>query len=157
MCWHSWSVYTLSLRVAPIPHLLTSLQEGKNAVPPQSLNVDALVQIIGMEMIADVIIDDAKACALLDSRATTDLMSLVYAKAQIFGIKPIIDLSDHFENLKLAVGFRTTVSGYVEYNLCVPGVSSYDSDQVAWVTEDNTQFGWEVPLLIGTKTEDTIL
>ena len=53
-----------------------------NAVLPQSLNADPLVQIIGMEMIADVIIDDAKACALLDSGATTDLMSLAYAEAQ---------------------------------------------------------------------------
>ena len=44
-------------------------------------------------------------------------------------------------NLKLAVGFRTTASGYIEYNLHVPGVSSYDSDRVAQVTEDNTQFG----------------
>ena len=68
-----------------------------------------------------------------------------------------MDLSDHFVNLKLAAGFRTTASGYVEYNLCVPWVSSYDSDRVALVTEDNTQFGQEVPLLIGTKTDDTIL
>ena len=60
-------------------------------------------------------------------------------------------------NLKLAAGFRTTASGYVEYDLHFPGVSSYDSDQVALVTEDNTQFGGEVPLLIGTRTEDTIL
>ena len=60
-------------------------------------------------------------------------------------------------NLKLAAGFRTIVLGYVEYNLRVPGVSSYDSDRVALVAEDNTQFGREVPLLIGTKTEDTIL
>ena len=94
---------------------------------PQSLNADPLVQIIGMEMIAEVIIDDAKACALLDSGATTDLMSLTYAKAQSFDIKPITDVSDHFVNLKLAMGFRATVSGYVEYNFHVPGVSSYDS------------------------------
>ena len=60
-------------------------------------------------------------------------------------------------NLKLAAEFRATTSGYVEYTLCVPGVSSYDSDRVALVTEDNTQFGQEVPLFIGTKTEDTIL
>ena len=52
-----------------------------NAVPPQSLNADPLVQIIGMETIGDVIIDDAKACALLDSGATTDLMSLAYSQA----------------------------------------------------------------------------
>ena len=106
-----------------------------NAVPPQSLNTDPLVQIIGTEMI-----DDAKACVLLDSGATTDLMSLAYAEAQSFDIKPITDLSDRFMNLKLAAGFRTTASGYVEYNLCVPGVSSCDSDRVALVTEDNTQF-----------------
>ena len=90
-----------------------------NAVPPQLLNTDPLVQIMGMETIADVIIDDAKACALLDSGATTDLMSLAYAEAQSFNIKPIMDLSDHFVNLKFAAGFRTTVSGYAEYNLHV--------------------------------------
>ena len=92
------------------------------------MNADPLAQIIGMETIADVITDDAKACALLDSGATTDLMSLADAKAQNFDIKLITDLSDHFVNLKLAAGFRTTVSGYVEYNLCVPGVSLYDYD-----------------------------
>ena len=112
-----------------------------NALPPQSLNTDPLVQIIGTETIADVIIDDAKVCALLDSGATTDLMSLAYTEEQSFDIKLIMDLSDHFMNLKLAAGFRTTASGYVEYNLHVPGVSSYDSDQVALVTEDNTHFG----------------
>ena len=68
-----------------------------------------------------------------------------------------MDLSDCFVNLKLAAGFRTTALGYIEYNLHVPGVSSYDSDRVALVTEDNTQSGQEIPLLIGTKTEDTIL
>ena len=109
-----------------------------------------------METIADVIIDDARARALLDSGATADLMSLAYAEAQSFDIKPITDLSEHFVNLKLAAGFRTTVPGYIEYNLQVPGVSSYDSDQVALVAEDNTQFDREVPHLIGTKTEDTI-
>ena len=94
---------------------------------PQSLNTDPLAQIIGTETIADAVIDDAKACALLDSGATTDLMSLAYGET-CFDIELITDLSDHFVNLKLAAGFRTTASGYIEYNLHVPGVSSYDSD-----------------------------
>ena len=80
-----------------------------NAVLPQLLNADPMAQIIGTETIANVIIDDAKVCALLDSGATTDLMSLAYAQAQSFYIKLITDLSDCFMNLKLAVGFRTTV------------------------------------------------
>ena len=84
-----------------------------NAVPPRLLNADPLAQMIGTETIADVIIDDSKACALLDSGATADLMSLSCAEAQSFDIKPIADLSDHFMNLKLALGFRTTVPGYI--------------------------------------------
>ena len=67
------------------------------------------------------------------------------------------ELSDCFINLRLAAQFMTTLSGYVEYNLQIPGISSYDSDQVALVAEDKTAFSREVPLTIGTKTEDTIL
>ena len=128
-----------------------------NAVPPRLLNADPLAQIIGTETIADVIIDDAEACALLDSRATADLMSLAYAKARNFDIRPVTDLSGQFKNLKLAVGFKTTVTGYVEYNLQIPGISSYDSHWGTSIAEDDTQFGKEVPLMIGMKTEDTIL
>ena len=76
-----------------------------NAVPPKLLNADSLAQIIGTESIADVIIDDVKACTLLDFRATVDLMSSSYAKARNFYARPITELSDHFINLKLAAGF----------------------------------------------------
>ena len=57
-----------------------------DAVPPQLLNIDPLTQIIGMETIADVIIDDAEACALLDTGATADLMTYTHAKARNFDI-----------------------------------------------------------------------
>ena len=75
-----------------------------NAVPPRFLNADPLAQIIGTESIADAIIDDADddACALLDSKAMVDLMSLSYAKARNFDVRPIMELSDCFVNLKLA-------------------------------------------------------
>ena len=90
-----------------------------NAVPPRLQNADPLAQNIGTESIADVIIDDAEACALLDSGATVDLMSSSYAKARNFDMRPITKLSDHFVNLKLAAGFQTSASGYVEYNLWI--------------------------------------
>ena len=88
-----------------------------DAVPPQLLNADPLTQIISMETVANVIIDDAKACALLDSRAITDLMTLAYAKARNFNIRPMMEFSDCFMNLRLAVRFKTTLFSYVEYNL----------------------------------------
>ena len=128
-----------------------------DAVPSHLLNTDPLAQIIGTETVADVIIDDAEDCALLDSRATVDLMTQAYAEARNFNIRPMTELSNRFINLRLAAGFKTTLSGYVEYNLQIPGISSYNSDQVALVAEDHTPFSTEVPLTIGTKTEDTIL
>ena len=126
-------------------------------MPPQLLNADLLAQVIGTKTIIDIIIDDAEACALLDSRATADLMTLAYAEARNFNIRLMTELSDHFINLGLAAGFRTTLSGYIEYTLQIPGISSYDSDWVALVPEDNTPFSKEVPLTRGRKTEDTIL
>ena len=72
-----------------------------NAVSPQLLNVDSLAKIIGTETVADIIIDDVEACALLDSGATSDLMTLAYAKARNFDIRPMTELSDRFINLRL--------------------------------------------------------
>ena len=76
-----------------------------DAVPPRLLNVDPLAQIIGTETVADIIIDDTEACALLDSEATADLMTLAYAKARNFDIRPMTELSDCFVNLRLAARF----------------------------------------------------
>ena len=126
-------------------------------MPPQLLNADPLAQIIGMETIADVIIDDVEVCAFLDSGGTADFMTLAYVKARNFDIRPMTELSDCYINLRLAAGFKTTLSSYVKYNLQIPGISSYNSDRVALVAEDVNPFSREVPLTIGTKTEDTIL
>ena len=89
----------------------TSLPARKNhdAVLPRLLNTDPLAQIIGTETIANVIIDDTEACALRHSRATAELMFLVYAKVRNFNIRSVTDLSDHFVNLKLVAGLRTTI------------------------------------------------
>ena len=82
-----------------------SARRKHNALPSKLLNADPLAQIIGTESVMDVIIDDAEACAFLDSRATVDLMSSSYAKARNFDVRPITELRDHFVNLKLAAGF----------------------------------------------------
>ena len=109
-------------------------------MPPQILNADPLTQIIGTKTIADVIIDDVEACALLDSGATADLMTSTYAEARGFDIRPITELSDRYMNLNLALGHSSMVTEYVEYNLRVKGISLYDSDQVALMAHEDTQF-----------------
>ena len=104
-----------------------------------------------MQIVADVIIDDVETCDLLDSRATADLMTLAFAEARNFDIRPMTELSDHFINLRLQARFKTTLSGCIKYNLQIPGISSHNSDRVALVAEDDTPFSKEVPLTIGLK------
>ena len=97
-------------------------------MPPRLLNDDPLAQMIGTESIINVIIDDAEACAILDSRAMVDLMSSSYAKVRNFDVRPITELSDCFVNLKLAAGFQTSASSYVEYNPQIQGISPHVLD-----------------------------
>ena len=85
-----------------------------------------------------------------------DLMSSAYAEATGFDVRLITELSDQYVNLNLALGYSLPVTGFVEYNLWVKGISSYDSDRVTLLAKDDTQFLKEVPLTIGTKTEDSI-
>ena len=82
-----------------------------DAVSPQLLNADPLVQIIGTETIADVIINDAEACALLDSRTTADIMTYANAKARHFDIRPMTESSDHFVRLNLVARFSGQLCG----------------------------------------------
>ena len=84
-------------------------------------------------------------------------MTYAYAKARHFDMRLMTELSDHFVRLNLVARFRTSVVGYVEYNLQIQGISLYESDRVALVARDEMEYGKEVPLTIGTKTEDTIL
>ena len=84
-------------------------------------------------------------------------MTLAYAKARNFDIRPMTKLTDCFVNLRLAARFKTTLSSYIKYNLQIPGILPYNSDRVALVAEDNTPLSKGVPLTIGMKTEDTIL
>ena len=107
----------------PMPFPFPETTQTCDAVPPCLLNADPLAQIIGTETVADVIINDAEACALLDSRATADLMTQAYAEARNFDIRLMTELSNHFINLRLAAGFKTILSSYVKYNLQIPRIS----------------------------------
>ena len=69
----------------------------------------------------------------------------------------MIELSNHFVNISLAAGEKALILGFIEYNLQIPGTSSYNLDRVALLIKDDTNFTLEVPLMIGMKTGDTIL
>ena len=54
--------------------------------------------------------------------AEREVMTLAYAVARNFDIRLMTELSDHSINLRLAARFKTTLSGYIKYNLQIPGI-----------------------------------
>ena len=88
--WGEEEVMTRKVHIPPSSKRLSNpspmdlpARKKHNAIPPQLLNANLIAQIIGTEIIADVIINDAEACALLDSVATADLMTSTYAEVLI--------------------------------------------------------------------------
>ena len=55
------------------------LKRKWNAIPPRTLKADLLVQFIGMDTIAEFLIDDVPTEVLLDTGTMIDLMPIRYA------------------------------------------------------------------------------
>ena len=67
------------------------LKRKQNAIPPRRLNADPLAQFIGMNTIAEALIDNVPTKVLLDMGTTIDLMPISYDKAAGLEIKPFSD------------------------------------------------------------------
>ena len=108
----------------------------QNAIPPRTLNADPV---------------------LLDMSTTIDLMPISYAKAAGLEIKPLSLITDKHVTMSLAAGQYSEAVGYTEFNLKVSGVSGYDMDRLALLLEDDSNYSKRVPVVLGTKTLDSIM
>ena len=128
-----------------------------NAIPPRMLNADPLAQFIGMDTIAEALIDDVPTKVLLDIGTTIDLMPTSYAKAAGLEIKPLSLITDKPVTMSLAAGQYSEAVGFTEFNLKIPGVSGYDMDRLALLSEDDSYYSQRVPVALGTKPLDSIM
>ena len=81
-----------------------------NAIPPRTLNTDPLAQFIGMDTIAESLIDDVPTKVLLDMGAMINLMPISYAKAAGLEIKPMSLITDKPVAMSLAAGQYSELS-----------------------------------------------
>ena len=121
------------------------------------LNADPLAQFIGMDTIAEALIDDVPTKVLLDMGATIDLMPISYTKAAGLDIKSLSLITDKHIIVSLAAGQYSEAVGYTEFNLKVPRVSDYDMDMLALLVEDDSNYSKRVPVALGTKILDSIM
>ena len=129
----------------------------RNAIPPRTLNTDPVAQFIGMDTIAEALIDDVPTKVLLDMGTTIDLMPVSYPKAAGLEIKPLSLIADKHVTMSLAARQYSEAIGYTEFNLKVPRVSDYDMDRLALLAEDDSNYSKRVPVALRTKTLDLIM
>ena len=79
-------------------------------------------------------------------------MTLQFIKAHFLDVRPLSDLV----NVTLSLnGFGRLLSqpfGYVIIRVQVEGVWGYDKDQMALVVPNPADFGYQVPVILGTQT-----
>ena len=59
--------------------------------------------------------------------------------------------------MSLPAGQYSKAARYTEFNLKVPGISGYDMDRLALLSEDDSNYSKRVPIALGTKTLDSIM
>ena len=69
-----------------------------------------------------------------------------------FPMLPLEDLVDYLLNLVGLGGKHTSPLGFIILCMQVWGITGYDEDAVFLVVPDESNFGWRVPLVVGTCT-----
>ena len=110
----------------------TGSKRKRNAILPRTLNADPLAQFIGMDTIAEALINDVLTKVLLDTGAMIDLVPIGYAEAAGLEVKPLLLIMDRHVTMSLAAGQYSEAVGYTEFNLKYPG--SLITTWIGWLS-----------------------
>ena len=106
---------------------------------------------IGPEMLVDLTIEGRNVNTLVDSGSQVNTITPALVQQYGFPILPLEDLMDYPLNLMGLGGKRTSPHGLVILRMQVWGITGYDKDAVFLVVPNESEFGWRVPLVIGTS------
>ena len=112
---------------------------------------------IGPEMLVDLTIEGRNVNALMDSGSQVNTITPTLVQQYGFPVLPLEDLVDYPLNLVGLGGKHTSPLRFVILHMQVWGITGYDEDSVFLVVPDESEFGWRVPLVIGTCTIGRII
>ena len=112
---------------------------------------------IGPETLFDLTIEGRNVNALADSGSQVNTITPAFMQQYGFPILPLEDLVDHPLNLVGLGGKYTSLLGFVILHVQVREITGYDKDVVFLMVPDESEFGWRVPLVIGTCTIGRII
>ena len=105
---------------------------------------------IGPDTLVDLTKEGRNVNALADSGSQVNMITLAFVQQYEFPVLQLEDLIDHPLNLVGLGGKRTSPLGFVILRIQVREIAGYDEDVVFLVVPDESEFGWRVPLVIGT-------
>ena len=107
---------------------------------------------IGPEMLVELTMEGRNFNALTDSGSQVNTITPALVQQYWFPVLPLEDLVDYLLNLMGLGGKRTSLLGFVILHVQVQSIAGYDKDAVFLVVPDESDFGWRVPLVVGTCT-----
>ena len=157
---------------------LNSKGAGENSQPaPRSMNTRPEVKVrvigwvwnpllevggptshwIGPETLVDLTIEGRNVSALADSGSQVNTITPTLVQQYGFPVLPLEDLVDYLLNLMGLGGKHTSPLGFVILHVQVWEISGYDEEVVFLIVPDESEFGWRVPVIIGTCTIGRII
>ena len=107
---------------------------------------------IGPETLVELTIEGRNVNTLADSGSQVNTITPALVQQYGFPVLPLEDLVDYPLNLVGLGGKSTNLPGLVILHVQVWGIAGYDEDAVFLVVPDESEFGWRVPLVVGTCT-----
>ena len=104
------------------------------------------------DTLIDLTIEGRNVNALADSGSQVNTITPTLVQQYGFPVLPLEDLVNHPLNLVGLGRKHTNPLGFVILHVQVWEIAGYDEDIVFLVVPDESEFGWRVPLVIGTCT-----
>ena len=99
------------------------------------------------------LINGCRETILIDSGARANAITPEYCVKHELKVRPVYELATNPTSIPVSgIGGITSALGYTIINVQIPGVPSYNEEQVALVIQDVSGLGMRVPVILGMPT-----
>ena len=103
-------------------------------------------------MLVEFIVEGRNFTTLVDSGSQVNTITPTLVQQYGFPVLPLEDLVDYPLNLVGLGSTHTSPLGFVILHIQVQSIAGYDEDVVFLVVPEESDFGWRIPLVVGTCT-----
>ena len=108
-------------------------------------------------MLVELTVEGSNFNALVDSGSQVNTITPALVQQYGFPVLSLEDLLDYPLNLVGLDGKHTSPLRFIMLHMQVWDIAGYDEDVVFLVVPNESEFGWRVPLVVGTCTINRII